>query len=67
MPDNLKDISTRVLDSLPSDNYAIQEINNEQYFIVPGTIPSTQWKYYSVSLYSSMYQNIRFFQKLRGF
>lgn len=64
MPDNLKDISTRVLDSLPSDNYAIQEINNEQYFIVPGTIPSTQWKYYSVSLYSSMYQNIRFFQKL---
>src|SRR5699024_9455481 len=25
---------------------------------------STQWKYYSVSLYSSMYQNIRFFQKL---
>lgn len=64
VPESLKNISAKELGALPSDNYAIQEINNEQYFIVPGTIPSTQWKYYSFSLYSSMYQNIRFFQNL---
>lgn len=64
-PDTLKSVSAKSLqEDIKKKSYAIKKISGRRYFIVEGRLPATSWNYYCLSPYDSIYQNIRFFQKL---
>lgn len=64
VPENLKDFRQQPLTAIPPGGYAIEKVCGKRYFIVRGTVADTNWDYFCLSSYDSMYQNVRFFQKL---
>ncbi|HIU77721.1 MAG TPA: histidine kinase [Candidatus Pelethocola excrementipullorum] len=64
VPNELKTFHKSDLTEVTTTSYEIKNIAGKQYFMVKGTIPATDWDYFCLSPYDSMYNNIRFFQKL---
>lgn len=52
------------LERLPQNSYDIQTIGNEQFFVVPASIPATGWTCYCLASYGNMYNDVLTFQRL---
>lgn len=63
-PKHLRNYNKNILAETPPSTYDIRKICKKRYFMIRGTIKDTNWDYYCLSLYDSMYNNFQFFQRL---